>query len=148
MMPPPRYAPVQPSLAEPNTRLLVCRHVAIRMMEGCSEDAPSELCEGPTSISRAISRRPRCDPHDLHDAPRIHDDQIKFRWEEFQHHCSPSPSLMSGFKGHGFHNTLSQSTRRWHRLIVRPERRDVSLNFLVVLVSLRGGPRLKSQSKF
>jgi hypothetical protein len=54
-MPPPRYALVRPSLAEPDT---------------------------------AISQPPRCNPYDLHEAPRIHNDQVKFTSEEFQRHWS------------------------------------------------------------
>jgi hypothetical protein len=41
-----------------------------------------------TEPDTTISQPPRCNPYDLRDAPRIHNDQVKVTSEEFQHHWS------------------------------------------------------------
>jgi lysine-specific demethylase 3 len=41
-----------------------------------------------TESDATISQPPRCDSYDLHEAPRIHNDQVKVTSEEFQHHWS------------------------------------------------------------
>jgi len=52
-----------------------------------------ELDDAVQEMKHALKMPPpsqprRCDPLDFHDAPRIHNDQVKFTSEEFQRHWS------------------------------------------------------------